>query len=153
MPHRHFWRCGTRRSVSVPGRTGRSLTFESLHLTRRRQRHSGAFTHSRSLDLHQKSARDRTRLVNDTPPPLPPLRALAPPPRLRAKHASSCALCAGRPGPASTSAVGQKRRLKNCANLCVFLHFCYVQPRYQANTAYQCHIFQSMTYSISQEFY
>nr|DAH90902.1 MAG TPA: hypothetical protein [Caudoviricetes sp.] len=30
------------------------------------------------------------------PPPLPPLRALAPPPRLRAKPASFCALCANR---------------------------------------------------------
>lgn len=76
MPHRHFWRCGTRRPASVPGHTGRSLTFESvLHLTRRRQRHSGAFSRSHHPDLHQKSARDRTRLANDTPPLPYPLYA------------------------------------------------------------------------------
>lgn len=55
------------------------------------------------------------------PPPLPPLRALTPPPRLRAKPTSFCAVCADRPGPASAGAAWQQRRFKNCANLCVFL--------------------------------
>ena len=52
-----------------------------------------------------------------------PKRALAPPPRLRAKPASFCALCADRQSHASTGSTGQKRRFKNCANLCTFLHF------------------------------
>nr|DAL39765.1 MAG TPA_asm: hypothetical protein [Caudoviricetes sp.] len=47
------------------------------------------------------TGRDRRTI---RPPSLPPLRALAPPPRLRAKRASFCALCADRPGPASAGA-------------------------------------------------
>ncbi|WP_220411673.1 hypothetical protein, partial [Klebsiella pneumoniae] len=50
-------------------------------------------------------------------------RALAPPPRLRAKHASFCALCADCRSPASAGTAGQKHRFKNCANLCAFLHY------------------------------
>ena len=55
------------------------------------------------------------------PPSLPPKRALAPPPRLRAKHASFCALCSGRTDPTSAGTAGQKCGFKNRANLCIFL--------------------------------
>ena len=72
--------------------------------------------------MHRESARPAVGFWRGMPTPsLPPKRALAPPPRLRAKHASFCALCAGRPGPASAGTAGQKYGFKNCANLCIFL--------------------------------
>ncbi|WP_407576394.1 KAP family P-loop NTPase fold protein, partial [Raoultella terrigena] len=52
---------------------------------------------------------------------LPPKRALAPPPRLRPKPASFCALCADRPSPASSDDGPNFDVLKNCANLFTFM--------------------------------
>lgn len=73
--------------------------------------------------MHRESARPAGGFWRGMPTPsLPPKRALAPPPRLRAKCVSFCALCADRPGPASAGAARQKRRFKNCANLCKILH-------------------------------
>lgn len=75
--------------------------------------------------MHRDGARPADGFWRGMPTPsLPPKRALAPPPRLRAKHASFCALCADRPGPASSGAAQQKHRFKNCAKLCAF-----VQPQ------------------------
>lgn len=72
--------------------------------------------------MHRESARPADGFWRGmSTPSLPQKRALAPPPRLRAKHASFCALCAGRPSPARAGAARQKRRFKNCANLCTFL--------------------------------
>lgn len=81
----------------------------------------------RARRMHRESARPAGGFWRGMlTPSLPPKRALAPPPRLRAKHASFCALRADRQSLASAGAAWQKRRFKKRANLCMFLH--YVKP-------------------------
>ncbi|HHN8611530.1 TPA: KAP family P-loop NTPase fold protein [Klebsiella quasipneumoniae] len=73
--------------------------------------------------MHRDGARPADGFWRGMPTPsLPPKRALAPPPRLRAKHASFCALCAGPSSPASSDDGRNFDVLKNCANLFTFMH-------------------------------
>ncbi|HIF0160655.1 hypothetical protein [Klebsiella pneumoniae] len=77
--------------------------------------------------MHRVSARPVDGFWRSMPPPsLPPKRALAPPPRLRAARTSFCALCADLPGPASAGATQQKRGFKNCAKLCKIVHVLFM---------------------------
>lgn len=74
--------------------------------------------------MHRDGARPTGGFWRSMPTPsLPPLRALAPPPRLRAKHASFCALLKNSQSRASSGVGGRFYRQNNCANLCMLLHY------------------------------
>ncbi|HFQ7673066.1 hypothetical protein LHK99_18795 [Klebsiella quasipneumoniae] len=74
--------------------------------------------------LHRESARPAGGFWRSMPTPsLPPKRALAPPPRLRAKRTYYCALLKNGQSRASSAAGGRFYRQKNCANLCMLLHY------------------------------
>lgn len=122
LPHRHFWRCGTTRSTIISGHLGHSRNTNNpppyqtqpTGFWRDFSRAAASLNHQ-----HEHPTDGEWRRI--CPPTCPPLRALAPPPRLRAKPASFCALCAVRPGPASAGAAWKKRCFKNCANLCTIV--------------------------------
>lgn len=122
LPHRHFWRCGTTRSTIISGHIGHSRNTNKPHP--QPDAASGLLAHfsraAASLNhQHERPTGGEWRRI--CPPACPPLRALAPPPRLRARPTSFCALSAVPPGPASAGTAWKKRCFKNCANLCTFL--------------------------------
>lgn len=122
MPHRHSRRCGTdlQHHHSWPCRTTRNTSTSYPQPDAASAILAGFCLRARRM--HRESARPAGGFWRGMPTPsLPPKRALAPPPRLHAKHASFCALYADRPDPAIAGAARQKRRFKNCANLCIIL--------------------------------
>lgn len=126
-PHRHFWRCGTTRSTVISGHIGHSRnTNKSLPLPDAACGLLARLLSRCRFAQPSTLAPDRRRMAEDMTPCLPPLCALAPPPRLRFKPTSFCALCEVHLSPASAGLAWINRRLKNRAKSCTIMRYCYL---------------------------